>query len=244
MAQPTTLQKRLLRKYWPGYLEPFEASVYSQNGEDGIIAEIFHRVGTDTRYGVEFGVENGMECNSRLLKENGWQILWMDGNDNNPPEIKKEFVTAENINVLFRKYKVPKSLDYLCIDIDSNDYWVWKSLSNEYRPRLVVIEYNASIAPWQAKAVKYDPKRSWDTTNYFGGSLLAMCHIAKTKGYNLVYCENRGVNAFFVRDDLLTKDVQVKDPNVAYRGPSYGTWNRAHDWVGHKQSKETMIDVE
>ncbi|HEV2412536.1 MAG TPA: hypothetical protein VGS28_01880 [Candidatus Saccharimonadales bacterium] len=244
MFRSTQKQKRLLRKYWPGYLEPFEESVYSQNGEDGIIAELLHRTGTESRFGVEFGVEDGVECNSRLLKESGWQILQMDGRDDNSPEIKKEFVTAENINRLFKKYSVPNDLDFLCIDIDSNDYWIWKSLSNSYRPRLVVTEYNASIPPWQAKTIKYDPKHYWDTTNYFGGSLLAMYHIAKSKGYSLVYCESRGVNAFFIRDDLLKKGLEAKDPNRAYRGPSYGQKNTAGDWIGHKQSGKAMIDTD
>ena len=242
MKKLSLLRKLYLRKYEKGYLLPFESSTFSQNGEDGIIEEIFHRIGIDSRYAVEFGVEDGLECNSRLLKQEGWQVLQMDGHDNNPEDIKQEYITAENINELFQKYKVPKNLDFLCIDIDFNDYWVWKALDSFYRPRLVVLEYNASIAPWEAKAVKYDAKRMWDTTNYFGGSLLAMYRVARNKGYSLVYCEKAGVNAFFVRDDLLN-GLEAKAPNEAYHGPSYGTKNK-DTWIGHKISRDTMIDID
>ncbi len=241
MGKMTLFRKFYLRRYEKGFLEPFEKSTYSQNGEDGIIEEIFFRIGTDTKYGVEFGVQDGTECNSRLLKEKGWDILQMDGNKGNPKDIKREFITAENINKLFNKYKVPHNLDFLCIDIDFNDYWVWKKLDNVYKPRLVVLEYNSSIPPWQAKTVKYDSKRMWDNSNYFGGSLLAMYKISKAKGYSLVYCESRGVNAFFVRDDLVV-GFDTKTTNEAYRGPSYGIL-QDDIWTGHKSSRESMIDI-
>ncbi|MDR0579328.1 MAG: hypothetical protein LBG21_01855 [Campylobacteraceae bacterium] len=50
----------------PIYLERFGYKVYSQNDEDGIISEIFHRIGTANRVFVEFGVENGLENNTHF----------------------------------------------------------------------------------------------------------------------------------------------------------------------------------
>ena len=44
-----------------------------QNGEDGIIQAAYDCMGTVDKTFVEFGVENGMECNTRLLREkHGW----------------------------------------------------------------------------------------------------------------------------------------------------------------------------
>tara|TARA_Y100001935_G_C17281180_1_gene497571 strand:- start:1118 stop:1249 length:132 start_codon:yes stop_codon:yes gene_type:complete len=40
------------------------------------------------------------------------------GNENDAINLKKEFITAENINELFEKYNVPESFDLLSIDID------------------------------------------------------------------------------------------------------------------------------
>jgi hypothetical protein len=37
-------------------LRAYEKTVFSQNGEDGIIQEILRRIGTETKFFVEFGV--------------------------------------------------------------------------------------------------------------------------------------------------------------------------------------------
>ena len=44
-------------------LNAFERRVYSQNGEDGIMAELFSRI-PNNRYFVEIGVEDGQQCNA------------------------------------------------------------------------------------------------------------------------------------------------------------------------------------
>lgn len=76
-------------------------------------------------------------------------------------DIKNERVTAENIQNLFKKYNVPESFDLLSIDIDYNDYWVWKAIT-DYSPRVVVIEFNSSIPPNESRVVPYDPDAYWD----------------------------------------------------------------------------------
>src|SRR5437879_4604751 len=65
IAKPRHANPKRLARY--GY------KVYSQNDEDGIIAEIFHRIGTTDRSFVEFGVATGIECNSVKLLVEGWQ---------------------------------------------------------------------------------------------------------------------------------------------------------------------------
>jgi hypothetical protein len=142
----------------------------------------------------------------------------MDGSDKNPKSIKKEFINAENINNLFKKYIVPFDLDLLSIDIDSNDFWVWKALDQKYKPRLVVIEYNATISPNKARSVKYDSKLVWDGgSDYFGASLMALYKLGLNKGYDLVYCDKSGVNSFFVRSDILGEKLIPLKPREAYR---------------------------
>lgn len=191
----TTFQRRV----------PFiERREYSQNGEDGVIAAIFAMIGTTGRYFVEFGAEDGMQSNARYLaKKKGWTGLWMDGGDW-PPEngVKKEFITAENIESLFVKYGVPGEFDLLSIDIDGNDYWVWKAITS-YRPRAVVIEYNAHIPPWESKSIPYDPRFRWDKSDYYGASLLALKKLGEKKGYTLIGTDKNGVNAFFVLNELV-----------------------------------------
>ena len=46
--------------------------VYSQGPEDGMIAEVFRRIGAGSRRFIEFGVQTGLECNSAFLLVQGW----------------------------------------------------------------------------------------------------------------------------------------------------------------------------
>lgn len=200
----------------------FERKICSQNGEDGIINAIFRKIGTTNRFYVEFGVENGMECNTRYLKETkNWEGLMMDGRENPGTEIKQAFITAENIQELFRKYAVPARFDLLSIDLDLNDYWIWKAIE-DYRPRVVIIEYNSTLPLSQSKVVAYEASAMWDGSNYFGASLGALIKLGKEKGYTLVGCENRGINAFFVLDELIGPHFDLPSPEAMFKPPVWG----------------------
>ena len=225
-----------------GNINLFERRIYSQNGEDGIIEVIFGAIGTTNKYFVELGVENGRECNTRhLLEEQGWHGLMIDCIDNNHPLIKKEFITAENINDILMKYDVPERFDLLSIDLDYNDYWIWKAIKN-YVPRVVVIEYNATHGPSESRVAEYEPYHRWDGTNYFGASLLALDRLAHLKGYVLVGCDSKGVNAFFVRNDLVEDHFEIRAVEELYKPPQYGkSVNGVH--VGHHPSDRTMTTI-
>lgn len=198
-------------------LAHFEYQSFSQYGEDGIIEEIFNRIGTTNRYFVEFGVETGIECNSALLLFKGWNGLWIEGNEQSVDTIRQNFsgvlgtkqltilnrfITAENIESLFVEGGVPDEPDMVSIDIDRNDYYVWQALQH-FRPRVVCIEYNAVFPPAVDFVVPYAADKTWDGSSYFGASLAALNRLAEEKGYSLVGCSMAGVNAFFVRKDCL-----------------------------------------
>lgn len=191
--------------------------VYSQHDEDGIIEEIFRRIGTTNRYFVEFGVGDGLENCTLYLVLRGWYGTWIDGSAACYEQIRRNLgfalgekrlraryalITAENIEELFRELEVPSEFDLLSIDIDRNDYWVWRAI-NAWRPRVVAIEYNASFGPTVGCVVPYDAQAVWDLTNHFGASLKALEHLGTEKGYSLVGCNLTGVTAFFVRNDLV-----------------------------------------
>ena len=199
-----------------------ERKVHSQNGEDGVIEAIFERIGTTNKYFVEFGCADGVECNCAYLLELGWTGLMMDGNGvcNNPrATIHKEFITAENINRLFGKYDVPAAFDLLSIDIDGNDFWVWREIVA--RPRVVVIEYNASMPADVRSTIAYEPTFQFSGTDYFGASLLALKELGQRKGYTLIYCERAGANAFFLADEVLPAEYRAPPIETIYRPPNY-----------------------
>lgn len=201
----------------PKKLNRYERQVFSQNGEDGIISEIFSRIGVTNKFFVEFGVGNGLENNTAFLLLKGYSGCWIEGNDKQVKAINRKFsslikakklsvrqaiITAENIESLFREASVPEEFDFLSIDIDGNDYWVWKAIEN-YRPRVVAVEYNALYPPEVDCVIRYSPQFTWTGTSYFGASLKALEILGCKKGYSLVGCDFRGINAFFVRQDLV-----------------------------------------
>ena len=218
-----------------GQLEAYEANVSSQQGEDGILREIFYRIGSGGRFFVEFGVEDGYECNTALLAARyGWSGLYIDANPRDVEKLRKrwsgrndivirqEFITAENIAKIFEEAGVPNEPDLLSIDIDGNDYWVWKALSN-YRPRVVIIEYNGSYPPPRRWIMAYNPNHRWDSTTYFGVSLSSLHDLGTRLGYALVGTDTHGINSFFIRRDLLAASGFAEaTPEEAYHPPRYG----------------------
>ncbi len=222
-------------------LDRYESRTYSQDGEDGLLARIFQLLGPANRFFVEFGTgKSGRQRNTRLLEKRGWTGLLMDAAAaENHPRIRKERITAENINDLLLKYGVPEEFDLLSIDIDGNDYWVWRAIEARYRPRVVVIEYNASVPPTASKAIRYDPNYLFRRTDYFGGSLLALDRLGRDKGYALIYCESHGVNAFFVRSDLAPQT--SKSVKETYRPPRRRLFRNLPFWPADPEMR--MIDV-
>ncbi len=197
-------------------LERYGFKVYSQNDEDGIIEEIFNRIGTTNKTFVEFGVENGLECNSHYLLHKGWRGLWLEGNEKSVAEINARFypairnnqlkclnafITKDNINELIAEGGMVGEIDLLSVDIDGNDYYVWKAI-NVVKPRAVIVEYNAKFPPNHAWKQAYNAQHHWDGSDWQGASLKALELLGRELGYQLVGTNLNGVNAFFVREEL------------------------------------------
>lgn len=232
----------------PRRLLRYSLQVCSRNGEDGIIHEIFRRIGTTNGVFVEVGIGDGTENNTAFLLSQGWTGFWIDGSNSflrtigKRPDLKDgclksrvSFVTRENIAALFADLGVPKEFDLLSLDIDQNTYYAWESLKG-YLPRIVVVEYNASIPPDIEWKVHYDPNRTWDGSHNFGASLKSFEILGHQLGYSLVGCEFTGANAFFVRDDLVVdKFVSPFTSENHYEPPRYTLLHRR----GHRA---TILD--
>ena len=191
---------------------------YSQNEEDGIIQEIFSRIGTTNKQFIEIGVGNGLENNTLYLLLQGWQGLWIEGNSNFVEQIKNKFgfvienralmvkhawVKKDNINELIsEKQKNNEEFDLLSLDIDGNDYHVLDAI-DPLNARVIVLEYNSKYRPPVKWVMQYNPNHSFDESDYYGASLKSFEILLSKKGYKLVGCNLYGVNAFFVREDLM-----------------------------------------
>jgi hypothetical protein len=202
-------------------LNKYEFQSHSQNGEDGMIHEIFNRIGLTNKYFIEFGVGNGLQNNSAYLLLNGWKGIWIEADDSNALNInsafkskldsgqlilRKQFIYKDNLKSILDEVAAPLEPDLLSIDIDGNDYWVWKYLDH-YSPRVVIVEYNGALGPYSDWKMDYNEKHFWNGSKgiHFGVSLKALEKLGSEKGYSLVGCNLTGVNAFFVRNDLVRK---------------------------------------
>ena len=242
-----------LEKYQqPGSLIPFGYKIYSQNEEDGILREIFNRIGTTNKIFVEFGVGDGLENNTVTLLFDGWQGLWIEGDSINANKIKiglhntikhkrltliNSFITKENINNLIASEIQESVIDLLSIDVDGNDYHFFDSIDC-ISPRVLVIEYNAKFVPPLQYCMEYNPAHSWDETDNFGASLKFLELKLKAKGYNLVGCNLTGANAFFVRQDL-TAD-KFLAPFTAEKHYQPARYHLAGMKSGHRAAYKTL----
>lgn len=149
------------------FVEKYKLNVYSQNGEDGIIAECLMRINPSLEYAIEFGGADGYYCsNTATLRELGWHVDMYDINPGSELVIKAE-VTPDNVNQLLRPCSV------LSIDCDGPDYTIWGAYNG--KPDIVIIEVNSSIRPPRTHYTKAD-----------GASYMSMLTLGISKGYFLL----------------------------------------------------------
>jgi hypothetical protein len=209
LAEPRSQEPKRLLKH--GH------KVFSQNDEDGIIAEIFRRIGTTSNTFVEIGVGDGAENNTCALLLSGWKGTWVEGNPNHIASITKNFgvqiergelkvlhrfVTLEFVDEIVRTWGDLSGIDLFSIDIDGNDFHIVEAIE-DLKARVVIAEYNARFAPPMKWTLPYRADYMWQGEPMTGCSLSLWTEILATKGYSLVGCNMTGVNAFFVRNDLV-----------------------------------------
>ncbi len=202
------------------HINEAEFKVFSQWGDDGIIQYLISKIEVSKKIFIEFGVENYTESNTRfLLVNNNWTGLVMDGSEDHINYIKNDeiywkfdliakcaFITAENINQLIKGEGFEGDIGILHIDIDGNDYWIWKALI-VISPEIIIMEYNSVLGierpvtiPYKADFYRNDGHHS---LLYAGSSLLSLCDLAEEKGYYFVGSNSAGNNAYFVRKDKI-----------------------------------------
>lgn len=243
----------------PLRLERFGYSVASQNEEDGMLAEVFRRIGETSRTFFEFGVGNGLQNITFHMLLNGWRGWWIEINQPKVAFMRKYFaaalesrqlvlddtaINAENIDARCEALGIPSEIDLLSIDIDGNDYHVFDAMTR-VRARVVVLEYNPLYPPPMRLVGAYDPTYSYGEQTYIGASLQSLAELAEKKGYRLVGCSISGINAIFVRQDLAAG--KFAEPATAahlYNPPRYqlsftggfGSGIRANFGPLHKES--------
>lgn len=209
----------------------FERRITSQHGEDGILEELFKRIGATDKLFVEIGVEDGFECNAAHLVRRGWQGIMIEGDQRQFARLQKTYarhpgvktcqayVDRENVARIFANLSVPERFDLLSIDIDGNDYWIWQAVQ-KWIPRVVVIEFNAAYPPPARWVMRYNPAHHWNGTTYHGASLASLAALGAQLGYALIGTESSGSNAFFLRrGELANSGFSELTVETAYHAP-------------------------
>ena len=233
-------------------INDYEFRVSSQWGEDGIIQHLVQNIYIENKIFIEFGVENYTESNTRFLLQNdNWSGMIIDESKKNISFIKNDpiywkhnlkaqcaFITKDNINDLIKENGIQGDIGILSIDIDGNDYWIWEAIDC-ISPRIIICEYNSHFGDIEKVSIPYDTSfiraKKHYSNIYYGASIAALDFLARKKGYSLIGSNDAGNNAFFVRDDLVSK-FDVLAPDQAYKSSKF---REARD----KNGKLTFDDI-
>lgn len=141
--------------------EKYLKNIYSQFGEDGLIEEIFRRIGTTNKWCFEVGAADGKwMSNSRKLIDDGWSAVLIERDDARYAKLLESFGTNPSVRLckqevgdkglasldsILQGRDFPEQADLGIIDIDGQDYYVWLAMM-KYKPRVMVVEYDPRVA--------------------------------------------------------------------------------------------------
>ena len=197
-----------------------ELRVFSQNGEDGVIAEILRRIGTGGGGFVEFGIQDGTEGNTVFLAQVlGWSGVYLEaderelrgaraaGYSRQPARALRCMRRSEGRTRSRRCSRGPayrRSPTSVSIDVDGNDYWIWARAGRPSGRGLVIVEYNGGVRPRPRGAwVPYTPGFRWERHERLR-VLARRARGARAGGRATGSCTRswRACDTFFVREDL------------------------------------------
>ena len=190
-------------------LSSFKKNVTSQWGEDGILEELFRRIGEGNKTCVEFGAWDGKHMSNtwRLWHDKNWAAVLIEGDQKRHLDLKVATETypkvtpyhafvrksgPDSLDEIFKKLNLQK-IDLVSIDIDGDDYYILESLA--IKPRVVIIEFNPTIPSFMSIVSK--------DGEYFGSSAKAITELGEKKGYTLAAITE--TNCILVRNDEFVK---------------------------------------
>ena len=194
--------------------------MYSQWNEEEIIESLIKQLKFRDNWCVEFGALDGIFGSNtfNLIKNHKYNSVLIEASIKKFNLLKKnmepynsilfnEFITFEGRNTLdniLKKTSIPIDFDFLSIDIDGNDYWIFESI-NLYKPKIICIEFNHTIP----NEVEYVQPRDFKIKR--GASAYSLIKLATIKSYQLV--EVTTTNLIFLRKDIFSK-LQLKTKSL------------------------------
>jgi hypothetical protein len=191
------------------WLNRFARDVYSQTGEDGILEKALSVLPCHSGWCVEFGAWDGKYLSNtfRLVEQKDYSVVLIEGNTKKYRALCAEYPFKERaifkncfvgwskddgLDRILEKEPIPLDFDLLSIDVDGNDYHIWKA-TEKYNPKLVLIEFNPTAS--NHSDFVQPPDANCNKSN----SPAPLVRLGKEKGYELI-CATR-INLLFVRRD-------------------------------------------
>ena len=203
-------------------LNEIEVKIFSQNGEDGIIDYLIHRLRLDKKNFVEIGVGNYRESNTRYLYSRyhpkGLIVDYLDDMEKKVKpfvnfwkgdlRICNKKINSDNVLDLLDK-NCDYEIDLFSIDIDSIDYWIIEKLKNNIS-KIFVAEYNPVFGAELEVSVPNIPGFERTKNHYsnlcYGMSLKSLINLMNKKGYYFIGANLQKNNAFFVLKKFKKED--------------------------------------
>ena len=207
-----------------------EVKIFSQNGEDGIIDYLVHKLKVDKKNFVEIGVGNYRESNTRFLyNRHHPKGLIIDYIDDMKKKVTKHVnfwkgdlricnqkIDADNILDILNK-NCDYEIDFFSIDIDSIDYWIIKKLKNNIS-KIFVAEYNpvfgAELEVTVPNISGFERSKYHYSYLCYGMSLKALINLMDQKGYYFIGTNLQKINAFFIlkefKKEVFFKNIKIK----------------------------------
>ncbi len=176
-------------------------NVYTQFGEDGLIAACLQKIGETNRHCFEIGAADGRFFSNTLrLREEGWKAVLIEGNDRLFEKLNADFghestcihALCSDLDRVLLETFIDETPDLGIIDIDGQDYWMWEDLK-AFKPRIMLVEISTSgrSMPVPKRGEPYPAQAGMEQIKGLGES----------KGYTMVattFC-----NALFVENSCL-----------------------------------------
>lgn len=215
---------------------------YSQCGEEGYLEYILSNIPSEDRnnFLIDLGAGDGFSLsNSRYFIEKGFQCILIDGNNHDNEQVSEHFITADNIIDLLRSYFCPLRPDLLTIDLDGNDLYIMEQVASDYRPKVIVAEFNPIWGEGVSKSIKYNPDHRWNDDDFYGFSFAAGLKFAEKHNYTCVF-QNDDLNMYFVDNEVLMKslgvnlmDLFIMIEPVRYKVTHNHRPSQTNDWVDY-----------
>jgi hypothetical protein len=199
------------------HLSDASYDIFTYHGEDGILQYLISKLNNVSPTFVDIGSGDCIKSNCASLAVHfNWEGFFVDMNPLQlevgrlfyTKKVKKGAaltfieaeVTADNINQLLQSNILNKKIGVLSIDIDGNDYWIWKAI-DFIQPEIVVIEAKVEFGH-KSLVVPYGKHNHHSVDSmYNGASVEAMRKLGEVKGYKLAGANKQGYNLFFIKQD-------------------------------------------